>query len=314
MSELAVTHIGGEIDTAWNYRTEFLNYGTIYTQFFCPFCDIPLFSCNIDTNEEIVRSPHFKYYSKTPHLNGCNGTPIFSNSELNKKPKSKFQPVTMLSYPEALVPRRAPRIVNTSVQSIPMNPPSPEEVETKRKNIGNRGRNTPSSSLLKPFIDAKKSVIQDGYQKFPALAERPDPAQETKRWNWIKKVWASMPLLLEDQTNYEDAFMRPQYINFYKKRIYNAQGKVYLDGESFVITGNAYIKKEEKNIDVRLFIDTAQFNTNSPQAHKKIMQMLEQQVGTETEVNWYAYGLAELNSNKDFHLKINCLDHLYLKI
>ena len=60
---------------------------------------------------------------------------------------------------------------------------------------------------------------------------------------------------------------------------------------------------EEKNIDVRLFIDTAQFNTNSPQAHKKIMQMLEQQVGTETEVNWYAYGLAELNSNKDFHLK-----------
>ena len=26
MSELAVTHIGGEIDTAWNYRTEFLNY------------------------------------------------------------------------------------------------------------------------------------------------------------------------------------------------------------------------------------------------------------------------------------------------
>jgi hypothetical protein len=33
MSELAVTHIGGEIDTAWNYRTEFLNYGTIYTHF-----------------------------------------------------------------------------------------------------------------------------------------------------------------------------------------------------------------------------------------------------------------------------------------
>lgn len=308
MSEFAVTDIGGEIDTAWNYRTEFLNYGTVYTQFFCPFCDIPLFGCNIDTNEEIVRSPHFKYYSKTPHLNGCNGTPIFSNSEQNKNPKSKFQPVTMSSYPEALVPRRAPKIVNLSIQSTPINPPSPEEIETKRKNIGNRGRNTPSSSLLKPFIDARKSVIQDGYQKFP------DQAQEAKRWNWIKNVWANMPLLLEDQTNYEDAFMRPQYINFYKKRIYNAQGKVSLEGENFIITGNAYIKKEEKNVNVRLFIDTAQFNANSPQAHKKILKMLEQQVGIETEVNWYAYGHAELNSNKDFHLKINCLDHLYLKI
>ncbi|MBU3082498.1 hypothetical protein ACT4YY_16665 [Acinetobacter baumannii] len=307
MSELAVTEIGGKIDTAWSFRAEFLNYGTVYINFFCPFCNIRLAGCNIDTIGEIVRSPHFKCFPNQKHLNGCDGTPIFINNEQNKIPSSKFQPITMKSYPEALVARRTPRQTDAAILNVPAKIPTPEEIQNYRKKVGSRGRIVPSSSLLKPFVEARNSVIRDGHHRFSDQKQKSDP------WDWIKKVWSEMPLLLEDQTNYEDAFRKPKYVNFYKKRIYNSKGKIFLEDGNFIVQGTEYIKKGQKNIDVKLVIDVRGINRDSPQAHKKMLEWLHQLANITADVDWYAYGMPQQYNNKNFSLSIENIDHIYIK-
>lgn len=307
MSELAVTEIGGEENTAWSYRTEFLTYGKIYPHFFCPFCNISLSPCNIYKEEKIIRSPYFKYYEQN-HLNGCDGTPIFTDNRSNQQPKSKIRPMTRGSYPEALVPRQPPKRINPTIQSTSqIMIPAPEEIQRRRKNIGSRGRSIPSSSLLKSFVDEWKSKIHDSYVKFP---EKKD---ELQRRTWINKVLSNMPLRLDDQTNYQSAFMRPQYIEFNKKRIYSSKGRISLEQSGFIIQGTEYLKSEQKNIDVRLTICIDEITDDSPQAHKKMLELLHQFASITADIEWYAYGRAELDGNRNFSLNIENFDHLYFK-
>ena len=53
MSGWGATERGGEPISAWEYRELYLEYGERYSEFFCPFCDIPLVAMLIYTDEEL---------------------------------------------------------------------------------------------------------------------------------------------------------------------------------------------------------------------------------------------------------------------
>ncbi|EPO6424095.1 hypothetical protein ACUDJH_002920, partial [Acinetobacter baumannii] len=307
MSDLAITEIGQEENTAWFYRTEFLNYGTIFNHFYCPFCYIPLKDYNISKEGKVVQSPHFRCFTDQPHLNGCDGTPLSTtNKDSNKKPKSQFEPTTMQSYPEALVDRRPPIQPRPLTQpNITSRTPTAEEIQAKRKKIGNKGRNIPTSSLLKPFIDARNSLMHDAYTKFP------DPKERSP---WIKSALLNMPLRLDDQTTYQDAFRKPHFIDFRgRRRIYHSSGKITLQHDKFIIQGVEFFKNDQLNVE--LVIDPSLVNQDSPQAHKKLLDQLQELAESETIlVDWYAFGKATKNNEeRNFHLEIDNFDHIFLK-
>ncbi|MDC5203586.1 hypothetical protein OHW58_05435, partial [Acinetobacter baumannii] len=173
------------------------------------------------------------------------------------------------------------------------------------KKIGNKGRNIPTSSLLKPFIDARNSLMHDAYTKFP------DPKERSP---WIKSALLNMPLRLDDQTTYQDAFRKPHFIDFRgRRRIYHSSGKITLQHDKFIIQGVEFFKNDQLNVE--LVINPSLVNQDSPQAHKKLLDQLQELAESETIlVDWYAFGKATKNNEeRNFHLEIDNFDHIFLK-
>ncbi|EOD2464162.1 hypothetical protein ACVSY9_003094 [Acinetobacter baumannii] len=147
--------------------------------------------------------------------------------------------------------------------------------------------------------------MHDAYTKFP------DPKERSP---WIKSALLNMPLRLDDQTTYQDAFRKPHFIDFRgRRRIYHSSGKITLQHDKFIIQGVEFFKNDQLNVE--LVIDPSLVNQDSPQAHKKLLDQLQELAESETIlVDWYAFGKATKNNEeRNFHLEIDNFDHIFLK-
>lgn len=127
MSSEAVTEIGGEKKSAWIYRIIYLSEKIEFKTFYCPYCDVPLFSRNINTEDAIVRPPHF-YVRGTRHIGDCNGEAIYAENVQKQPIKNKTLSRDM-SFPDELVqrPPQRERLPSANLPVKQLQPITPEE-------------------------------------------------------------------------------------------------------------------------------------------------------------------------------------------
>ncbi len=229
MSSLAVVELGGEALTAWEYRSFYLKHGTIYKEFYCPFCEVPLFARLIYKDEELKISPSFAHFRGNPHKLECDGEAIpVSEPKINTH-KTQMVPRDM-HYPEAFVDRPPPRVSPIATSQSTTHALTESEIFDRRKSAGSHRKSTPSAHLLQPIVEAYNSVLSEAYELY--IGEN----KKTERSEWINTMLAGMKLRLEDSTTYKDAFKSPSWVHQYK-RIYHERGKVVFENSKFIILG-----------------------------------------------------------------------------
>lgn len=306
MSGWGATERSGEPISAWEYRELYLEYGERYSEFFCPFCDIPLVAMLIYTDEELSRSPHFSARDGK-HLFDCEGEPLELDQPDRKPPRAHYKPRRM-GIPEALSdrpPQREYRPNSNPRKNVV--PPSSIEVSVRRRNTSSLGKPIPKTYLLRSIVEAHDIEVKEIYKR----ANQENWSKEVVRAE-LKKVLSSMPLRLEDHTNYDDGFRGPTFVHWKFKRIYNGKGIVVHSADGLVIKSMADGKLKGETMPFRVLIDHAAIDPNSPKSHLALLDKLETFEAAGTEIRWYAYGLASAQSG-NIVVPIRNLDHLYIK-
>ncbi|MBU2794724.1 MULTISPECIES: hypothetical protein [Acidithiobacillus] len=306
MSDYASTEPGGEPLSAWDYRSLFLRDETAFDKFYCPYCDIRLSGVLIYETGELSKSPHFSARFGA-HRYGCDGTPDSVPSHVNE-PTKRHYVKSVMHAPEVLITRPAPRASNTARNSS-SEPPTPDEVRRRRREAGVAGLARPRTYLLQPLVEVRNAVLAEGYELFGR-----DHLHEVKRNEWFKKNLKQMPLTLDDDTNYDDAFRTPRYINWNNDRIYHGKGVVTgLDG-CYKITSE--IAAKVPNLaDIQFFVKintSVLLNQNSPRSHHALCQRLNDLCQPDKTIKWYAYGRPAIGG-RGCDVIVDSLDYIYIK-
>lgn len=306
MSSWGATEIGGEAISAWEFRELFLTYGERYSDFFCPFCDIPLVAMlvYIDADDDLSRSPHFAA-REVRHQFDCDGNPLEVDSPNREPPRAHYKPRKM-GIPEALSLRPPPRIHSTNIGvTKPVLSPTYIEINIRRKKAYSLGSPIPKTYLVRSIVEARDIEMKKIYD-------------EARTQNWtsdktnseIRKAMISMPLHLEDRTNYQDGFRRPTFPNECFKRIYFGTGVASHNG--LVITSRQEGKLRGEIAPFEIHIDPSFVANDSPRSHLALMDKLATFALSNEEFRWYAYGLPQFYFDKIMFIMMN-LDYLHIK-
>lgn len=299
MSDYAITVNDHEYHTALYYQELFLTEGKSYDNFYCPFCHIEL--CANLIYKVGKKSPYFSA-RWGGHKFDCDGTPIFIVTPVKKKYQSHYA-LRDAGFPQMLTERPKPRIVISPLFKPRLNEISSRDVEDSRKAAGSLGVSTPQTHLLRSIVLSCKRAISNVYD-------------EAKNKGWsvairkieIKNTLSLMPLRLDDNTNYGEAFRKPDYLRLNNRRIYQAEGTVnFQGGQLFITTPMTF---NSVTCKFKVIVGKPIVSAGSPLSHSDILDNLTQKIGT--SVSWYAYGLPK-KVGQDFHLAIDNLDYLYFK-
>ncbi|MHB8224406.1 hypothetical protein [Acidithiobacillus sp.] len=291
MSDLATTEVGGEARSAWIYRTLYLDNHSIADNFYCPFCDIRLCPNNIDKDGEISKAPHFSA-KWGPHINGCDGTPIVTEPHLRNQPRSHYI-ARDVKYPEVFTFRPAPRVAQKS-EIISPRDTSINAIHQRRGNAGSLGLYKPSTYLLQTLVEAYNSAWTAAYED---QKENPKNAPTV-----AKQILQSMPLTLDEGTNYWDAFIFPSAKNHGTRRIYKGSGIVEKREKLFYLSDN-------KTPDFFVVIDIQ--DVESLRGYRK--KMLDLILSAQRDllaIKWYTYGSPASNGLMRL-LNVDNLDLFY---
>lgn len=305
MSNWGAIEKGGEAISAWEFRGLYLRDGTKYDEFFCPYCDIKLAAILVYTDGEFSKSPHFSA-KWDKHVHGCDGEPLLVDAPKPRRPESHYIPREM-RFPEAFTDRPPPRKQRPKGIENDIPPPSPIEVLTRRRHAGSLGKPIPRTYLLQPIVEAYNAAWSEGFE-LVKKGKWPDD----KRLQWSKDCLAAMPLRLEDNTNYGDAFRSPVYVHRSFPRIYHATGVVTLKDSRYVIECSLSSKKSHTSILCRCVIDTTGVSEVSPKSHRALLAQLEVCASVNQEIHWYAYGTPDITDNS-FSISVQNLDYVYFK-
>lgn len=306
MSSEATIKIGGEKKTAWAYRIIYLSEKIEFKNFYCPYCEIPLHSRNINVDGEIVRSPHF-YVGEKAHIGGCNGE-IINTEDSSKKIINNTTLSKDMKFPEELV-SRPPERENGNINE-PVTSPTPltlEEIERRRQSAEKAGRSKATSYLLQAFIEAKHIIIKKAFDTYP------NKSQIQARNKAIEDALLAMTLKLDDSTNYKYAFRTMSY-PYDKRRIYNGSAKVFLGKDCFILQGMIFKKSENKEITFSIIIPLNLLHEGSPKYQHTIMTFLSENLDSTNDIKFNCFGLAKfLNDKEDeVEMEITSLDYVYL--
>lgn len=304
MSVLAITEIGGEIRTAWDFRTEYLSDRTEYNSFYCPFCYTRLTACAILTDEEVKVSPYFSARHDGGHRFGCDGEPIIKDEKKSPK-KNEFEPI-MKIYPEKLISRPERKITKTIITSVPKVITKPE-IDKARIRIGSLGKITPSTYLLRPIVEARNALLAQSYE-----LQKINKWEEKNRNKWVDELLESMPLRLESdyKTNYHKAFSSARFSSQTIRKIYYGKGSVKVDENVILISSD--VKNFNNKIERELIVKININNNLSVKMHKKIMDDLISFWEKSKKIKWYVYGVPKLQ-DESWILEIENLDLVYFK-
>lgn len=300
MSGWAVTEIGEEQKSAWDFRTLFLSDNIIFDDFYCPFCYIPLFPKLIYKKEELSKNPHFSIYHGKPHLFNCDGEPIIIEEKEKKVIKAHYIP-TQMEFPQALIARPSPRVRKPS--SLPSNPTPPksseEDVEKRRKKGGILGESVPRTYLLQSIVEARNIILVKLYE-----IAKTEKWEEKKKNEEFKKTLSNLPLSLGEDTNYDDAFRSPKVVNWNSSRIYYSNGYVELiNHKTFMVSSSA--------TNFSIIVDFSNVTEESPRMHNMMIAQLSDYARKKEAIKFFAYGKA-INSD-GIKVVIKNMDHFYFK-
>jgi len=305
MSELATTETEGEPTSAWEFRERYLAYGTIYTEFFCPFCDIQLTPVLVYTDGELSKSPHFAA-RPLKHRGQCTGEPVDVDPPVRKPPKAHYIPRDM-RIPEELIdrpPQRVARLPRPRSDDAP--PPSEVQIEARRR-AASLGRATPKTYLLQSIIEARNAVLHSVYDM-----AREKGWTDDKRRAEINDALSQCPLKLADATNYNDGFRTPRFIHLSNQRIYWGDGQVMLarDG-TFTLTSEKPAKRATDDVPFHATIRPGDPGS-LPRYQTVLLEQLRNASATGRRIRWYAYGMPT-NHDEHVSLEVVNLDHLHIK-
>jgi len=289
MSGWGAAERGDEPISAWEFRTRYLADGERHDEFYCPFCDIRLSPVLIYKDGELSKSPHFSA-KWGEHLNGCDGEPAVINAPEQAPAKAHYKPREM-QVPEAFTKRPTPRISqhNLSKQVIP--PPSLSDITARKKRASSIGNAIPKTYLLQPIVEACNIILKYIYEK-----AKSDKWTDGKRNVEIKRTLSAIPLKLEDQTNYSEAFHSSVYLNWTAPRIYHGTGFVDTHDSIFTISCSENAKVNGNYMPLNITI-VGNFTKSSPKSHVAIINKLKIYAENKDEFRWYVYGKPEIHSD-----------------
>jgi hypothetical protein len=305
MSDYAITEVGGQPMTAWDYRSLYLRDGIRFDNFACPFCHIRLCANLIYKEEEGSKSPYFSA-KWDEHIGGCNGEPFFTEKAKNQPSKAHYE-LREMYFPEALTDRPPPRITRQNEAQLIIPDISPVDIMERRRKSGLLGRAIPKTYLLQPIVEVYNGVWKDGFDQ-----AKSHKWGDIKRISWTNDVLCEMPIRLADQTNYRDAFRTPAFLDKKYPRIYRGDGLVTFTQSGFIISSKAGAKINDVKTPFCVEIDGALANEASPKYHIAIFSDLNNHAENGTEVRWYAYGMPCIIDNL-CKLRVLNLDYLYFK-
>lgn len=292
MSDLATTETGGEAHSAWTYRTLYLDSHIIAEKFYCPFCDIRLCPNNIDKDGEISKAPYFSARWEH-HKNGCDGTPIVTQTSPHNQPQAHYQ-TRDVTYPEVLTGRPNQRVAQKTVIDSHRDV-SNDAIHQRRTHIGSLGLYKPRTYLLQPLVEAYNSAWTIAYED---QKENPKNASRV-----AKQILQSMPLALDEKTNYWDAFIFPSATkNHGIRRIYKGSG-IAEKRETLL-----YLS-DDKTPDFFLVINIKDIE-GVRGYRKKMLDLILSAQRDQLAIKWYTYGSPVSNGSMRL-LNVDNLDLFY---
>jgi hypothetical protein len=305
MSDYAITEYDDQPMSAWEFRYLYLREGVEYENFFCPYCDIKLCAYLIYVDGEGVRSPYFSARWER-HKFGCDGKAIYVDASV-KKVATAYYGTHELDFPEALTARPPTHKIKTkTIKSQSLNL-SNAEVFERRKKAGLLGRPVSKTYLLQPIVEMYNSVWADGYKKVDE-----NVWNANNRVSMTTNILSGMPILLEDKTEYNEAFRSPLFLDKYRCRIYHGHGFVHVFPNGFILTSEKSARVEGQTYTFKIKIYEALINNDSPMSHLALFEALASYAMNKTAIRWYAYGTPSLVEDIYELLVIN-LDYLYIK-
>jgi hypothetical protein len=301
MSEWGSVQVGGQARTAWEYRIDFQQLGSMHDQFYCPFCNITLTPMLI-FRDEVSRSPHFSARSISGHLFDCDGYPIFAVNTSANPPVSHYQK-RMAHFPEALTLRPPVRAKQSPAQKPLGAPLTSDEVVRRQKQVGSLGKPIIKSYILRSIVEVYSLVLEEGFD-LAKIKKWNDAA----KWQWIKAALSSMKLCLSKETNYSDGFRSPSLIDLIDPKIYHNEGSIKIEGFNFIVTSKLLGKTGQTKIPFFISASAVGPPVGAPKSHQALIDTLKAMVATGNPIRWYAYGLPERTSDA-FVLRVTNLDY-----
>jgi len=303
--------------TASHCRDEFLLTGVERSGFKCAFCLCPYFARYVYVDGKIGRAPHF-FVKGEGHRGYCDGTPLEVPAEVPSKLQSKRIPGREFSFPERLVARAKPRLVDifTGDSSSKL---TEEEISQRRRRAGKEyGSSTFTSSLLQVIVESKNKIAKWCFDEIATKKLNKKEASEL-----FKMTASSYPLQLFGQKGltYDSAFWSGNYERAGPgERIFHAkQGAVVLTSSGFVVRSEAPStpspatgKSSNGPLPVEVHYAGEFYESGQPpQAHARTMQALTK-LASQGRVQWYAYGRMVRDGDK-LVISVKTLDHFYYR-
>lgn len=304
MSELGMNE-HGMISTAAEFHDEYIRNGTVYKDFFCPFCQIEYTPKAIYVDHKVGVRPHFARHRGIKHRFNCDGKPKITQNIPKHPPATKVLK-TEMDVPEALVLRRRP-VVLKQHSGHRDDPPDATEIERRRSAPGLYSRTAVySSSLVRTFAEAYLEIIYLCHVQNKAATNINDI---------IKSELTKHRLdLFGTKRNYYSGFRQPYFSpDFGGTYIYDfkdSQVQEISDGYEIESVKPATIKGGNYPVCAIIHKDTKEVDLRC--AHAAILSDLENAARKNLPVRAFCCGSIEMvNDRCDLH--IHNLDLIYLR-
>ncbi|MBU2788412.1 hypothetical protein HFQ13_09405 [Acidithiobacillus sp. VAN18-1] len=312
MSEWAKVDAYPEERTAYEYRELYLDDGTEFGEFFCPYCGVPLIPVNIFTSGEMALSPHFRINKGTPHRFDCNGSPIES---VTGEKRQRTHPVEKSTFylPEKLVPRRksvVTRVGRESHNEVPDN----AEIDRRRRDAGRRlGPAIYQTSLVRSIAMAFLGVFKESYKQ-----QKQHKWSEDCRKQWVANILQNSPLTLYGRgpLTYKTALRNTRFPPEPDPFIFHgwASANCIHEHDQRTYCLSPKIKVEDRggnHIPVEIII-TIPDEISLTESQKNTVRMLDKAANENSEIRWFCYGQLILCEDKVYRMRVYDIDHIYL--
>ncbi len=245
MSDLAITYIDEEPKSAYEYRHIYLEQNPANRKkfvFFCPYCGIELIGKCIfkDEGEGVAKSPHFAKKNGEEHDDDCPYNNI-NNIRISDKRQKSFYEKKGVVFPEKFVdpPENEEKNITVNADMSRDSNTIKKEIKRDSVNLRNRGKIIPKTRICEDLANTWNNIIYESYK-----LKNKKSWNEIERNNWVKEELLKMPLVFFDDStnkysnkysNYYYAFGTPKYIDFSHYKVYNFDGIIEDNNDSFVI-------------------------------------------------------------------------------
>lgn len=305
MSEIAALESFGDFHSAFYFRDLYLRDDTMYTEFYCPFCGVPLITVLVyaPAEQELGTSPHFRTQPRgAKHFPGCDGNPSKYKHAHDKKPiqahieKCSFTlPTEFSNYVE-----RPPHPSLRGPDPVPT-----RDAILRRRNTAGETYGTArfSVSLVQSLSEAHLAVLSEAYDR-----QRKEGWTKEELKAWLNGVLQAPINLRGYKTTYRNAFHDLWFAVPRSPRVFHgkyAQVIATNDGYEIVSVRSGKIDEPKSEKPFVILVSLEEMDVELLRGARRVLiTQLQRAVTEDTPVRWYAYGYAQLTEVR-FELRID---------